>query len=93
MNVRRERVVQPAVMLTEVAVCFVAAGQRFVVRYRLRVRSTPCESHADLLSSPLTRAQLEAESDGPELADFLIAHPGFWWRLPLPHQVEEGHGV
>ncbi len=84
---------EPAVVLTEVAVCFVATAQRFVVRHRVRVRSTPGESHADLLSSPLTRPQLEAASDGPELAAFLIAHPGFWWRLPLPHQVEEGHGI
>ena len=93
MNVHRERVVPPAVVLTGMAVCFVPDARWFAVRGAVRVTTVQGESITDIVSAPLTRRQLEAESDGPELADFLMAHPGFWWRLPLPYTVAEGHGI
>jgi len=83
----------PAVVLTGVAVCFVPDAGWFAVRATVRVTAAHGERRIDTLSSPLTRQQLEAESDGPELADFLMAHPGSWWRLPLPGTVAEGRGV
>ena len=93
MNIHRERVVAPAIRLVEVAVCFVPDAGWFAVRGTVRVTTAHGESITHIVSSPLTRQQLEAESDGPELADFLMAHPGFWWRLPLPYTVAEGHGI
>ncbi len=83
----------PAVVLTGVAVCFVPDAGWFAVRATVRVTAAHDESRTDTLSSPLTRRQLEAESDGPELADFLVAHSGCWWRLPLPRSIKEGRGV
>jgi len=93
MNIRRERVVAPEVVLTGVAVCFVPLAGWFVVQGTVRVITARGESITDIVSSPLTRRQLEAESDGPELAEFLMAYPGRWWRLPLPGTVAEGRGV
>jgi len=93
MNIRRERVVAPEVVLTGVAVCFLPLAGWFAVRSTVRVTTAQGESITDIVSSPLTRRQLEAESDGPELAEFLMAHPGSWWHLPLPDPIEEGRGV
>jgi len=86
-------VVTPEVVLVEVAVCFAPVAGWFAVRGTVRVITARGESITDIVSSPLTRRQLEAESDGPELADFLMAHPGSWWHLPQPNPIEEGRGV
>jgi len=86
-------VVTPEVVLVEVAVCFAPLAGWFAVRGTVRITAARGESITDIVSSPLSRRQLEAESDGPELADFLVAHPGSWWRLPLPGIVAEGLGV
>lgn len=85
--------VMPAIRLVEVAVCFAPLAEWFAVRGTIRVTTVQGESITDIVSSPLSRRQLEAESDGPDLADFLVAHPGSWWRLPLSRSITEGHGV
>jgi len=93
MNIHRERVVAPEVVLTGVAVCFVPDAGWFAVRGTVCITAACGELHTDTISSRLTRRQLEAESDGPELADFLVAHPRCWWRLPLSRSLTEGRGV
>ena len=85
--------VAPEVVLTGMAVCFVPDAGWFAVRGTVCITTAHGERRTDTLSCPLTCRQLEAESDGPELAEFLMAHPGCWWRLPLPGSVAEGHGV
>lgn len=85
--------VAPAVVFTAVAVCFVPDPGWFVVRCRIRVTPAWGESVVAALTAPLSRRQLAAECDGPELADFLTEHPGSWWHLPLPDQRKEGHGL
>lgn len=85
--------VAPEVVVTEVAVCFDVAAQWFVVRCRARAHESNGEARFETLASPLSRRQLEAESGGPELASFLMEHPGSWWRMPVSQRIEEGHGV
>ncbi len=85
--------VEPEVVLTGVAVCFVPDAGWFAARGTVCITTARGERRTDTLASRLTRRQLEAESDGPELADFLVAHSGCWWRLPLSRSITEGRGV
>lgn len=80
-------------VVTEVAVCFDAAAHWFVVRCRVRVEVPYGEPHFETMSSPLSRRRLEVESGGSELAEFLMEHPWYWWRIPVSQRIEEGHGV
>ena len=85
--------VAPEVVVTEVAVCFAPDAGWFVVREVVRVATAQGEIITEIVSSPLSRRQLEADTGGPELADFLMEHPGSWWRVPLSTRVKEGDGL
>lgn len=80
-------------VVTEVAVCFAPAADVFVVRYVVRWRNAEGAVVTGTFRSALTRFELIRESGGPELADWLVAHPYFWWRMPMRTRVEEGYAA
>ena len=90
-QIKRVRVPEPVV--TELAVCFLSQEQRFVVRYTVRWPTPTGEIGTESVCYPLTRQQLTIHSGGPELADQLMDHPDYWWRMPLPTRPEEGYAA
>ena len=90
---QREPVVAPTVVVTEIAVCFVPSANWFVVRAVVRIATAEGDVVTDIVSSPLSRRQFDADTGGPELAEFLMAHPGSWWRVPKATDAEEGDGL
>lgn len=83
----------PAPVVTALGVCYAPAMRRFVVRYTARWPSPTGEMMTGTTRYPVTRRQLIRDSGGPELGDFLMAHPGLFWRMPLPVGAEEDHAL
>jgi hypothetical protein len=82
MGMQRIRVDVAVPVITDVAVCFAAADDAFVLRYVVRWHDEGGIPIAAVFRTPLSLRELIAETGGSDLADWLLAHPGRWWHLP-----------
>jgi hypothetical protein len=90
MNTYRVRVQEIVSVVTSVAVCYAPAQGVFVLRYAVRWRDEGGVPVCETYRAPLSRRELIDTFSGPELADWLMAHPGHWWRMPMAERREEG---
>jgi hypothetical protein len=92
MGIRRIRIDEAEPVITGEAMCFAPADGLFVLRYAVQWRAEDGILVSRTFHAPLSRRELIAASGGTELADWLMARPGRWWRLPAS-DTKEGYAA